>query len=658
MERDDDFNQRTFRIGDLHVEPSRNLISKKDQDYSLEPMIMHVLTLLVENPMQVVARDDFINRIWGVEFGADESLTRAISILRKTFRSAGEPDGYIETIPKRGYRLTQAVTWVEKQTPYKSVTRNITPLSKADAEVARKSLPQSERPPRKKSLFLVLGLMMILGVAAFTVLKSSIAERVAALSPASETRSIAILSFADMSPQQDQEYFSDGLAEEIFTALAQIQDLRLVGRSSSFAFKGQQINMREIGRRLNVSHVIDGSVRMQGQNVRVNAQLFSTTDGLLMWSKSYDGNLGQIFQLQERISQDILLELRLLLSVGVQQVIDLQPSFQIVDSLPGERSETPPARAVPFDIRSNFFMALPSGDDIIDWFAVLEQLDQALTGSPSNADLVARKGQIQTWLGTHALAQETLDRAASMAPLSHLVLTSKAGLQRDQNAMDAAVATARRNARWNPDKASGLIDMASALMAEGDIVAAHSILIDVRERFTSHEGGKQKLAELYMTAGLYDEAVKITGETAVMLYYVRGDHVAAYPHFKTAALQSRLTSRRLSAETVDMAAATAHVFARNNDPDAALFEQKISAYFKGRPNDDSYFWSEIRAALILSRIQNDQERFLVWIERARQSPFLGAALVLDAPLLESSLMPPDIASEFLALRASLQKQLR
>ena len=161
MERYGDFDQRTFHLGSLRIEPSRNLIVKDGQRFSIEPMIMNVLSVLAETPRDVISRDDFISRIWGVEFGADESLTRAISLLRKTFREAGEPNGYIETIPKRGYRLTQDVFVPEKMVPDTKFTKKDETPYFQDVETLRKSLPQSSRPPRKKSFFIVLGLLLV-----------------------------------------------------------------------------------------------------------------------------------------------------------------------------------------------------------------------------------------------------------------------------------------------------------------------------------------------------------------------------------------------------------------------------------------------------------------------------------------------------------------
>ena len=127
-------------------------------------------------------------------------------------------------------------------------------------------------------------------------------------------KSIAVLAFADLSPQHDQDYFSDGIAEEILNALAQVKDLKVAGRTSSFSFKGKNEDLRVIGETLGVAHVLEGSVRKQGDKVRIIAQLIRSKDGFHLWSETYDGDLKDVFALQERIAQSIAEKLKIVLS--------------------------------------------------------------------------------------------------------------------------------------------------------------------------------------------------------------------------------------------------------------------------------------------------------------------------------------------------------
>ena len=123
-------------------------------------------------------------------------------------------------------------------------------------------------------------------------------------------KSIAVLPFVNMSDDASNEYFSDGISEEILNALARVKDLKVAGRTSSFAFKGRNEDLREIGSALNVSHILEGSVRKAGNRVRITAQLIKVEDGYHVWSENYDRELDDVFAIQDEISIAILQQLK------------------------------------------------------------------------------------------------------------------------------------------------------------------------------------------------------------------------------------------------------------------------------------------------------------------------------------------------------------
>lgn len=136
------------------------------------------------------------------------------------------------------------------------------------------------------------------------------------LQPTSAGISLAVLPFADMSPQHDQEYFSDGLSEELLNQLAQIRDLRVAGRTSSFSFKGKNEDLVVIGAKLRVNHSLEGSVRKSGKDLRITAQLINAADGSHVWSQTYDRKLESVFAVQEEIAKDVAAALSVTLGVG------------------------------------------------------------------------------------------------------------------------------------------------------------------------------------------------------------------------------------------------------------------------------------------------------------------------------------------------------
>jgi serine/threonine protein kinase/Flp pilus assembly protein TadD len=135
-------------------------------------------------------------------------------------------------------------------------------------------------------------------------------------------KSIAVLPFADMSPQRDQEYFTDGIAEEIINALTKIDALRVASRTSAFAFKGKNEDIGEIGRKLKVATVLEGSVRKAGNRLRVTAQLVNVSDGYHLWSERYDRELEDVFAIQDEIAENIVKALRVVLSEAEKRAIE------------------------------------------------------------------------------------------------------------------------------------------------------------------------------------------------------------------------------------------------------------------------------------------------------------------------------------------------
>jgi len=132
-------------------------------------------------------------------------------------------------------------------------------------------------------------------------------------------KSIAVLPFVNMSSDKNQEYFADGISEEILNALVKATGLHVAGRTSSFSFKGKDATIKQIGAVLKVAYVLEGSVRKQNQNVRITAQLIKADDGFHLWSETYDGNLENIFDLQEDISRKVTEQLKIVLNLGVKQ---------------------------------------------------------------------------------------------------------------------------------------------------------------------------------------------------------------------------------------------------------------------------------------------------------------------------------------------------
>src|SRR5207237_4319464 len=128
--------------------------------------------------------------------------------------------------------------------------------------------------------------------------------------PAPAAPSVAVLPFVNMSPQKDDEYFSDGITEEVINALANVEGVRVVSRTSAFAYKGKNLSVRKIGEELAVSTVLEGSVRREGNDLRIVAQLINASDGYHLWSKTYDRQMSSVFALEDELARSIATALR------------------------------------------------------------------------------------------------------------------------------------------------------------------------------------------------------------------------------------------------------------------------------------------------------------------------------------------------------------
>ena len=212
-----------------------------------------------------------------------------------------------------GLPVALVLAWMFEITP-EGIKRTAT----ADA------MPASAKPKKYLWLYVVvIGAAISIGL--FFLGRYSAGNRMAA-GAGTSNKSIAVLPFSDLSPNHDQESFSDGMAEEILNALAHIKDLKVVGRASSFFYKGKNISLKQIGSELGVANILEGSVRKQGEQVRITSALTRAADGLQLWSKTYNGTLANIFDLQESFARDIARELNVVLGDPSQSRIMEKPT--------------------------------------------------------------------------------------------------------------------------------------------------------------------------------------------------------------------------------------------------------------------------------------------------------------------------------------------
>ena len=297
--------QSGFRIGDWEVYPQENLLKGPDQARVLEPKVMDVLVFLAGRQGDVVSRHQVLDAIWSGVVVGDETLSRAISVLRTELGDDQKNPRYLKTISKRGYRFIADVIPLASEGPQK-----VESVSDASASATPEKTSKSITHffGRKSDFMIITVLVLGLGYFAYDkfLLQPESGEVFGDIG-----RSIAVLPFVNMSDDSGNEYFSEGLSEELLNLLVKIPELKVAARTSSFSYKGKDVKIAQIGEELNVSYVLEGSVRKAGNHVRITAKLVKADDGFHLWSETFDRTLDDIFVIQNEIAKAVVDELKI-----------------------------------------------------------------------------------------------------------------------------------------------------------------------------------------------------------------------------------------------------------------------------------------------------------------------------------------------------------
>lgn len=277
-----------FRLGDCEIRPTEGTVSAPGSVTKLGPRPMELLVFLAAEPGRVFSRAELMKNVWSSVVVADETLSRCISDLRQALGDDPRAPRYIETLSRRGYRLLLPPT----------------PLEDHGSYVANQA---GARPAYRAWLLAPMALALLTGAWMLTGGGDDhAAERAAQLAEAPlAPNGLAVLPFVNMSDSPEMEYFSDGLSEELLNRLASVEELAVVARTSAFAFKHTNRDVREIGRQLGVSYVLEGSVRRDADRLRITAQLIDVRTGFHLFSEIYERSLADVFAVQEEVAFEV-----------------------------------------------------------------------------------------------------------------------------------------------------------------------------------------------------------------------------------------------------------------------------------------------------------------------------------------------------------------
>ncbi len=249
-----------LRFGNYELDVERRELRRGAAAVHVEPQVFDLLVYLVENRDRVVSKDDLIAAVWGGRIVSDSTLTSRINAARKAVGDTGGDQKVIRTIPRKGLRFIGDVL---PQTGDAEPPEAAAPLHEIH-EPPRSALPLPDRP------------------------------------------AIAVLPFTNMTGDPQQDYFSDGVSEDIITALSKLRWFFVIARNSSFIYKDRAVHMRQIGDELGVGYVVEGSVRKSGDRLRITAQLNDVATGSHIWAERYDRDIADVFAVQDEITEAIV----------------------------------------------------------------------------------------------------------------------------------------------------------------------------------------------------------------------------------------------------------------------------------------------------------------------------------------------------------------
>jgi TolB-like protein/Tfp pilus assembly protein PilF len=235
----------------------RRELSCAGQRVALEPQVFDLLLYLVQNNARVVSKDELFDNVWDGRIVSESTLTSRINAVRKAVNDNGRDQQLVRTVARKGFRFVGDV--------------------QAEAKLASVPAPIAHEADHPRLVLPVL-----------------------------DRTAIAVLPFVNMSGEIEQEYFSDGISEDIITALSKLRWFYVIARNSSFVYKDKPVHLKQIGEELGVAYVVEGSVRKDGDRVRITAQLNDVVTGSHIWAERYDRSIADVFAVQDEITQSIV----------------------------------------------------------------------------------------------------------------------------------------------------------------------------------------------------------------------------------------------------------------------------------------------------------------------------------------------------------------
>jgi len=438
-----------IQIGEWVADPETDTISRGGETQKLEPRTMRLLLLLAQSPGSVFSVEKMLSEIWpGVVVGP-ASVYQAVSQLRRLLKDTDPEPTHIATVPRKGYRLIAPVRALAPPAPAPTAAPNFTPVGQPLASAP----PPAARPRRTifRALAISIGVALVMAGAWF-VWHSYFAT------PDPISRSIVVIPFDDMTEDHVDQSFCDGLTEELSNWLAQIPTLRVLARTSALKFHRKD-DVRQIGRELNVTDVLEGSIRQSGDHIRVSVQLIDTHTTDQVWNQDFDHPVEDAIEMQDDIARAVAEALQIRLTTATTQKFN-------------ER-RTASSKAYTSYLMAMHAQSERSRDSNLQ---AIDMFDDAVKADPRFA--LAYIGQAyatlnQLWLNSRSLAEVSvaaerlLTVAAQLDPNLSELYAVRGALREEQWRYDESEKDLRRAVELNPNDSWAFAELGRLYVAMG-----------------------------------------------------------------------------------------------------------------------------------------------------------------------------------------------
>ena len=630
--------QEIFEFEDFTLAPGERTLSRAGVMLPLTPKVFDTLAYMVRNPGRMLSKDELLKEIWPDTFVEEVNLAVNISTLRKVLGEDPQDRRFIVTVPGKGYRFIATVSRKKDSPTNGPSTTKLEPVSERMTDGSSPNSQVAAAPSlplwRAGTFLTALAVLMIVSIGSILFLK----RQGGANQPFVGTNSVAVLPFTDLSQNKDQEYFSDGLSEELINELGKVPGLKVVPRSSAFQFKGRNEDVRSVAKKLGVANVLEGSVHREGNRIRISAELTKAEDGFQLWSETYDRKIDDIFAVQDEISSAVTGALRMKL---------LSPPSRIG---PSPSKITNPEAYEAF-LQSQYFFR--RGEARSDLEKAIAYNDQAIKLDERYAPTWALRSSILTTMSSlglrehksgYAEARRAAERAIALDPQLAADYVSLAWVQLSYEwDWAGADASLKKAAELNPGDLTVLSYRAYLYECRGEIDEA--IAMTQQAEPLDPERANLYLGDLLYIAGRYDEATAALEKALSINPKLEGAH-ANLSQILIARHQPQLALGEIAKEPgewerLTVQALAYHDLGRKQESDAAL-AQLIATH----GTDSPYQVAQVHAH------RGETAPAFEWLDRAYRDHDPGLNQIKSDPLLAPLRSDPRYRSLVKRMRLS------